>query len=55
MRRCELAGARWELLDLDAGTLAIEVTRVVVDGRVIESDGKTENARTRAPACRFTL
>ncbi len=55
VRRCELAGARWELLDLDAGTLAIEVTRVVVDGRVIESDGKTENARTRAPACRFTL
>lgn len=45
MRRCELAGARRELLDLDAGTLSIEVTRVVVDGRVIESDGKTENAQ----------
>jgi hypothetical protein len=38
MRR-ELAGARRDLLDLGAGTLAIEVTRVVVDGRVIESDG----------------
>ena len=44
MRRCELAGARRDLLDLDAGTLAIETTRVVVDGQVIESDGKTENA-----------
>ena len=45
MRRCELAGARRDLLDLDAGTLAIEPTRVVVDGKVIESDGKTENAQ----------
>jgi hypothetical protein len=32
-------------LNLDAGTLAIDVTRVVVDGQVIESDGKTENAQ----------
>jgi hypothetical protein len=30
--------------DLDAGTLTIEVARIVVDGRVIESDGKTGNA-----------
>ena len=45
MRRCELAGAHRDLLDLDAGTLAIETTRVVVDGRVVESDGKTENAQ----------
>jgi hypothetical protein len=30
---------------LDAGTLQIEATRVVVDGKVIESDGKTENAQ----------
>src|SRR5262249_17529052 len=29
MRRCELAGARRDLLDLDAGTLSIEVTQVV--------------------------
>jgi hypothetical protein len=45
MRRCELAGARRDLLDLAAGTLEIDVTRVVVDGQVIESDGKTENAQ----------
>ena len=37
MRRCEVAGARRDLLDLDAGTLAIEGTRVVVDGKVIEA------------------
>jgi hypothetical protein len=44
-----LAGAwraRQDLLDLDAGTLAIEITRVV-DGRVIKSDGKTKNATAR--------
>src|ERR1700746_3590181 len=44
MRRCELAGARRDLLNLNAGTLQIDTTRVVVDGQVIESDGKTENA-----------
>jgi integrase len=45
MRRCELAGANRTLLELDAGTLEIETTRVVVDGKVIESDGKTANAQ----------
>jgi integrase len=55
MRRCELAGVRRDLLDLDAGTLAIEVTRVVVDGRVIESDGKTENAQHVLALDPFTL
>jgi integrase len=48
MRRCELAGVRRDLLDFDAGTLAIVITRVVVDGRVIESDGKTETAHVLA-------
>jgi integrase len=55
MRRCELAGARRDLLDLDAGTLGIEVTRVVVDGKVIESDGKTENAQHVLALDPFTL
>jgi integrase len=45
MRRSELAGSLRDLLDLEAGTLDIGPTRVVVDGRVIESDGKTENAQ----------
>jgi integrase len=55
MRRCELAGACRDLLDLDAGTLSIEITRVVVDGRVIESDGKTESARHLLALDPFTL
>jgi integrase len=55
MRRCELAGARRDLLDLDAGTLTIETTRVVVDGKVIESDGKTENAQHMIALDPFTL
>lgn len=55
MRRCELAGARHDLLDLAAGTLEIDVTRVVVDGHVIESDGKTENARHLLALDPFTL
>jgi integrase len=45
MRRCELAGSLRDLLDLEAGTLDIGPTRVVVDGAVIVSDGKTENAQ----------
>jgi integrase len=54
-RRCELAGAGRDLLDLDAGTLEIETTRVVVDGQVIESDGKTENAQHVLALDPFTL
>ena len=50
-----LAGARRDLLDLDAGTLTIETTRVVVDGKVIESDGKTENAQHVLALDPFTL
>jgi hypothetical protein len=37
MRRDELAGVRRELLDLDAGKLTIELTRVVIDGQVVDS------------------
>lgn len=55
MRRCELAGARRDGLDLEAGTLTIASTRVVVDGQVIESDGKTENAQRILALDPFTL
>jgi hypothetical protein len=41
-------------LDLDAGTLTIEPTRVV-DGKVIESDGKAENTRHVLALNLFTL
>jgi integrase len=43
MRRSELAGADRELLDLNAGTLSIEDTRVVVAGHTIDSDGKSNS------------
>jgi integrase len=55
MRRCELAGARRDLLDLDAGTLDIGPTRVVLNGKVIESDGKTANAQHVLALDPFTL
>jgi integrase len=55
MRRCELAGARRDGLNLETGTLTIEITRVVVDGQVIESDGKTENAQRTLALDPFTL
>ena len=55
MRRCELAGVRRDLLNLEAGTLPIGPTRVVVDGKVIESDGKTENAQHVLVLDPFTL
>jgi hypothetical protein len=41
MRRSELADVHSELLDLDARTLAIDDTRVVVAGYTVESDGKS--------------
>ena len=43
MRRSELAGAERALLDLDGGTLELGDTRVVVDGKAADSDGKTES------------
>jgi integrase len=43
MRRSELAGIDRDLLDVDAGTLTIADTRIVVNGQTVESDGKTEH------------
>ena len=43
MRRSELAGVATEDLDLDAGTLRVADTRVVVGGRTVDSDGKTDS------------
>jgi hypothetical protein len=47
-RRCELAGARRDLLDLDAGTLSIEITHVVVDCRITDLDADRRVANTLA-------
>lgn len=45
MRRSELAGAELEFLDLGAGVLVIAPTRVVVDGKPVDEDGKTDAGR----------
>jgi integrase len=54
-RRCEVAGAQRAGLDVVSATLTIDVTRVVVDGKVIESDGKSENAQRTIALDPFTL
>jgi integrase len=45
MRRGELAGVERDGFDGREGTLTIMTTRVVVDGKAEESDGKSENAQ----------
>jgi integrase len=47
MRRSELAHTERELLDRDRATLEIGDTRVVVNGKTEESDGKTESGDAR--------
>src|SRR5207249_4012565 len=54
MRRSELAGAERQLLDLGAGFLVIADTRVVVDGRAEDSDGKTDSSRRTIALDAFT-
>ena len=44
-RRGEMAGLRWEYLDLDAGVMTVRINRVLVDGRPMESTPKTKNSR----------
>lgn len=47
MRRSELAGAERDLLDLEMATLTIAPTRVVVDGKAVDEDGKSESGRRK--------
>jgi len=49
LRRGELCGLRWADVDLDAGTLTINRTRVVVDGKAIDSSPKTSAGRRSIP------
>ncbi|MFC0526268.1 tyrosine-type recombinase/integrase [Phytohabitans kaempferiae] len=44
LRRAELCGLHWSAVDLTAATLAVEETRVVVNGRAEDGDGKSDNA-----------
>jgi integrase len=48
LRRGEVAGLKWEHVDLDAGSLRVATTRVLMgDGRAVESGPKTKaGART---------
>ena len=55
MRRSELAGAERAGLDLDAGTLEIAPTRVVVAGHAEDSDGKTESGQRTVSLDSFTV
>ncbi len=48
-RRGELAGLRWDAVDLDGGAMQIATTRIVVNGRAVESVPKT------AAGCRKVL
>ena len=55
MRRSELAGVVRHRLDLDGKVLAVEDTRVVVDGRVEDSDGKSSAGRRLISLDDFTV
>jgi integrase len=55
MRRSELAGVSRDMLDAEHGTLVVEDTRVVVDGRAQDSDGKTEDSRRTISLDPFTV
>ncbi len=55
MRRSELAGVDRESLDLENGTIALANTRVVVGGRVEDSDGKTKSSNRTISLDSFTI
>lgn len=49
LRRGELCGLRWTDIDFEAHTISIEITRVVVDGEVIEGGTKSETSTRVLP------
>ena len=49
LRRGELAGLKWDAVDLDAGSLQITRTRVLVDGEPVDSVPKTDAGRRTIP------
>jgi integrase len=49
LRRGELAGLRWQQVDLDAGTVRIVETLIVVDGKVSASAPKTNAGKRTIP------
>jgi integrase len=55
MRRSELAGVHRDGIDFDIGSLTVGSTRVVIDGKVIEEDGKSDNSRRTIALDPYTL
>jgi len=49
LRRGELAGLKWDAIDLDGSTMRIVRTRVLVDGKPVVSAPKTEAGRRNVP------
>jgi integrase len=49
LRRGELAGLRWDAVDLEGRAVQIVRTRVIVDGKAVESVPKTEAGRRTIP------
>lgn len=49
LRRGELAGLRWDAIDLDGQSLSITRTRVLVDGKPVDSEPKTDSGKRRIP------
>jgi hypothetical protein len=55
MRRGELAGAERSGLNREAGTLDLHHTRVVIDGAVVASDGKSDDSWRTIALDQYTL
>lgn len=49
LRPAEVVGMRWEDVDLEAGTVAVETTRTMVAGVVVEKDTKSESGKRSLP------
>jgi integrase len=49
LRRGELAGLRWDAVDLEGRSLRITRTRVLVDGQPVDSEPKTDAGKRRVP------
>jgi integrase len=49
LRRGELCGLCWDSVDLEAKTVTISRTRIVVDGKAVESSPKTASSRRSVP------
>lgn len=49
LRRGEVLGLRWCDLDLEAATITVRVTRVIIDGEVVHSEPKSERGKRTLP------